>query len=62
MGVQMQTSQVQSDSLLESVPPPDQVRERLVENAREGRLLRSLYKLSQRIFETREREASTDED
>ena len=58
----MQTSQDQSNSVLESIPPPDRVRERLVENAREGRLLRSLYKLSQRIFETREREASTDED
>ncbi len=38
-----------SDSPLESIPTPEEVRERLVQNAREGRLLRSLLKLAKQV-------------
>lgn len=50
-GFQMQQPSKADDSLLESIPTPEQVRKRLVQNSRESRLLRSLYKLSQRVAE-----------
>lgn len=35
--------------LLDAVPSPEEIREQLVRRTREGRLLRSLLKLSQKI-------------
>jgi hypothetical protein len=46
-------SQERQPSPLESVPPPEVVRERIIRNAEEGRLLRSLYRLARRVAERR---------
>ena len=37
--------------ILESVPTPDEIRQRMNRNAEENRLLRSLYQLSRRIHD-----------
>lgn len=39
------------NSPLEAIPKPEDIRERIVRNSQEGRLLRSLYRLSRRIAE-----------
>lgn len=47
-------SENNNTSLLEEVPHPDNVRERIAKHAEEGRLLRSLFKLAKKVWSQRQ--------
>jgi hypothetical protein len=50
-----------SDRSEQLIPAPPEVRRRLAEHVREGRLLRSLYRLSVRAAEERQRHSGSAE-
>ncbi len=47
------------NSVLEAIPSPDVIRDRMTNNAAENRILRSLYRLAKRI-ESYRRQAAQD--
>ena len=53
MTTQLLTSD-QRPQLLDTIPPPEAIRRQIVNRIEEGRLLRSLYRLSQRIAQAKQ--------
>ena len=47
------------DSILEGIPTPEEIRQKMAANAEENRVLRSLYRVSRRLAERQRQAAET---